>query len=319
MAPADRPRKYDISIVIPVYRSEKILPELIAKLREALSHCSFEVILVHDCGPDNSWQVITELCKTNPMVRGFDLRSNVGQHNAIMAGLNAVRGRIVVTMDDDLQHSPTDIEMLCDQVRAGNDVCYARFPARHHALWKRAGSKFNDLLARVLLRKPRNLYLSPFRAFSRDLADEIVKYRGTAIYIDSIILSLTRKIATVEAKHHPRLHGTGGYSLIKSTRLLLRMSTSTTVFPLRLATLMGASLSVVGMALACLLIIQRFTLNAMPVGWSSVIVASLILGGAQLSFIGIVGEYIGNIFLIISGRQQYTIASTANVDTDGNE
>lgn len=316
MSPRIRSKKYDISIVIPVYRSERILPDLIVRIREALQDHSFEVILVHDCGPDNSWQVIVELCKSNPMVRGFNLRHNVGQHNAIMAGLNAVRGKIVVTMDDDLQHAPDDIALLCEQVRNGFDVCYAKFPARHHALWKRLGSKFNDMLARILLRKPKDLYLSPFKAFSRELADEIVKYRGVSIYIDSIILSLTRNITSVEAKHHPRLHGTGGYGLLKSTRLLMRMSTSTTIIPLRIAMLMGLLLSFAGLVLAILLVVQRFTLNAMPVGWSSVVVASLILGGAQLSCIGIVGEYIGNIFMMLTGKPQYTVAASVNVEDE---
>jgi glycosyltransferase involved in cell wall biosynthesis len=302
-----------ISIVIPVYGSEPILPRLIEAIAACLPDDRYEVVLVHDCGPDNSWSVIRALCDRYPEVRGINLRQNVGQHNAIMAGLKVARGGIIVTMDDDLQHSPADILLLCRKIEEGFDVCYTRFRNREHAFWKRWGSKLNDRLACILLDKPRGLYLSPFKAMRDVVRDEVIKYAGPSVYLDGLILSVTGNIATVDVDHYARPEGKGGYSLVRSVALLLRMSTITSIAPLRLATLAGFGFAFLGALLVIVFVIQRFTLNAMPVGWSSLMVTALILGGVQLMALGILGEYLGRIFLEVRKRPQFVVADTANL------
>ncbi len=303
-----------ISIVVPVYGSAPILPCLIEAIAESLAGDRYEVILVHDCGPDDAWSVIQTLSEQDARVRGVNLRRNVGQHSAIMAGLTVAQGKIIVTMDDDLQHDPGDIPLLCRKIEDGFDVCYAQFRNRQHALWKRVGSKLNDRLACILLDKPRDLYLSPFRAMRDVVRDEVVKYVGPSVYLDGLILSVTGNIGTLDVDHHSRFEGRGGYSLVRSISLLLRMSTITSVAPLRLATLAGFGFATLGAAMAVALIVERFTASIMPAGWLSLIVTSLILGGVQLIGLGIVGEYVGRIFLEVRKKPQFVVAETSNLN-----
>jgi len=315
MDDADTAGSAMISIVVPVYGSAAILPRLIDAIAESLGGERYEVILVHDCGPDDSWSVIQRLSGQDARVRGVNLRRNVGQHSAIMAGLTVAQGKIIVTMDDDLQHAPSDIPLLCRKIEEGFDVCYAQFRSRRHALWKRVGSKLNDRLACVLLDKPRDLYLSPFRAMRDVVRDEVVKYVGPSVYLDGLILSVTGNIGTVEVDHHSRVEGRGGYSLVRSISLLLRMSTITAVAPLRLATLAGFGFAMLGALMAIALIIQRFTTTAWPAGWLSLIVTALVLGGVQLMALGIVGEYVGRIFLEVRKKPQFVVAETSNLNS----
>ena len=301
----------EISVVIPVYGSATILPQLLERIEEALGpnpgQERYEVILVHDCGPDQSWPVIVDLALTRPWLRGIDLRRNAGQHNAIMAGLGLARGRFIVTMDDDLQHAPADIPCLVDALRGGADLCYARFPKKQHALWKRAGSWFNDIVAQWLLKKPPGLYLSPFRAFVSGLSDEVRRYTGPFVYLDGLLLQSTSRIAVVPVEHHPRLDGRSGYSLRKLVSLWLQMATSFSIVPLRLVSLAGASASCFAFLMAVLVMVEKFRNPGLAVGWTSLIVVILFMGGMQLLALGAIGEYIGRVLLNINMRPQYVV------------
>lgn len=303
-----------LSVVVPVFRSQAILPELVGRLTDVLSTYTHEVILVHDCGPDNSWKVIEALSQEYPTLRGVNLRRNVGQHNALMAGLNFARGKIIVTLDDDLQHAPEDIPLLVAPIEEGYDLCYSSFRKRNHPVWKQIGSKLNDALAVVLLDKPKGLYLSPFKAMNREVRDEVIKYGGPSVYLDGLLLAVTSNITSVEVGHHKRAVGEGGYTLGRSISLLLKMSTISSILPLRLATMAGFTLAGLGALLAVAFVVQRFYWNAMPVGWSSLVVTSLILGGVQLVALGMIGEYVGRIFLEVRKRPQFTVAATTNTD-----
>ncbi|AYO94459.1 glycosyltransferase family 2 protein [Xanthomonas campestris pv. olitorii] len=308
----------DLSIVIPVYRSESILPRLAEQLEKTLLPLygdSFEVILVNDFSPDKSWQALQEIAATRPWWKIINLRKNAGQHNAILTGLRMSKGRYVVTMDDDLQHSPSDIPELIASLDGVYDVSYAKFHSKQHALWKRLGSRFNDLVANKLLGKPKGLYLSPFKAMVGGVRDEIVKFTGPHVYLDGLILSSTSRITTITIDHHQRIDGQSGYSLRKSISLWLKMATSFSLLPLRAASLTGIIFASVGFLLALGFIVQRFTVNAMPVGWSSLMVSALILGGVQLMAVGIIGEYVGRVLLHVNGRPQSSIESTYNIDT----
>jgi len=171
-----------VSIVIPVYKSESMLPKLVEKIqaemvKENLAE-KFELLLVNDCSPDNSWAVISDLAKIFPFVKGISLRRNFGQHNATMAGLNHVSGDIVIIMDDDLQHPPEAVGKMIRTLSGGFDVCYTRYMNRKHPLWKKLGSQFNDWASSKFLGKPKGLYLSSFKAIRRDVVDEVIKYDG---------------------------------------------------------------------------------------------------------------------------------------------
>jgi undecaprenyl-phosphate 4-deoxy-4-formamido-L-arabinose transferase len=311
----------ELSVVIPVYGSASIIPSLVDQLGSTLdTHIGaghYEVVLVHDCGPDNAWSVIESLSTSRPWLRAVELRKNAGQHNAIMAGLHVARGRFIVTMDDDLQHAPSDIPRIVEVLRNGTDLCYVQFESRQHALWKRFGSWFNDFVARRLLRKPKGLYLSPFRGMVREVAWEALRYEGPFVYLDGLLLQSTNNIETIVARHHARSDGRSGYSLRKSISLWLQMATSFSIAPLRLVSFAGIMASALAFLLAGIVLYQKLRTPDMAVGWPSLIITLLFIGGLQLLALGAIGEYTGRILLNVNRRPQYVIGKTINVEERG--
>lgn len=310
-----------VSVVVPAYGSARILPRLVEAMEGPLSEVAgasgFELILVHDCGPDDTWDTILALAQTRPWLRGIDLSRNAGQHNAIMAGLSVARGEYVVTMDDDLQHDPADIPRVVECLRQGADVCYVQFETRKHAAWKRLGSAFNDRVARWLLRKPAGLYLSPFRGLRRHVVQQMLRYTGPFVYVDGLVLQSTSSISTIRAKHHERSDGKSGYSLRKSISLWLQMATSFSVAPLRLASLAGIVFSIGGFLAAIALVLQKILDPATAVGWTSLIVVVLIIGGVQLLALGVIGEYVGRVLLNVANRPQFVVGRQVNPASAG--
>jgi undecaprenyl-phosphate 4-deoxy-4-formamido-L-arabinose transferase len=303
-----------LSIVIPVYRSAPILKQLVAQIDEEMQRENlagrFELVLVSDASPDNSWEVIRSLAHTYSFVRGIALRRNFGQHNAIMAGLNHARGELVVLMDDDLQHPPQSIGEIIHALNQGYDVCYTRYLNRQHAAWKKLGSRFNDWVASRLLDKPDGLYLSSFKGLRREIVQEIIRYDGPYAYVDGLILDVTRNITNIDIEHQARLSGEGNYNLRRSLSLWLKMATSFSVLPLRLATYAGFALAAVSLVMLVYVVAQKLLHPEMPAGWASLIATILFIGGVQTFCIGVIGEYIGRTYLKLNRKPQFVIAST---------
>ena len=309
-----------VSILIPVYKNDGGLDELVKRIGTSMANSAyagnFELILVDDCSPDNSWEVIQRLAKEHAFVQGATLSRNFGQHNAIMAGLNLVSGQYVVLMDDDLQHPPEAIPNMVQELVAGADVCYTRYANRQHAAWKIAGSRFNDLMASWLLSKPKGLYLSSFKALKRGMVDQIRSHEGPFAYLDGLILDITRRIATVEIQHGTRAYGEGNYSFKKSISLWLRMVTGTSIVPLRMVTLMGALIALLGFFGAVFIVISNYLYPAESKGWASIIVTILLVSGFQTLFIGVLGEYLGRIHLRLNNKPQYLFRYTTKNDAE---
>ena len=309
-----------VSILIPVYKNDGGLDELVSRISASMANSAyannFELILVDDCSPDNSWEVIQRLAKEHSFVQGATLSRNFGQHNAIMAGLNLVSGQYIVLMDDDLQHPPEAIPNMVQELVAGADVCYTRYANRQHAAWKIAGSRFNDLMASWLLAKPKGLYLSSFKALKRGMVDQIRSHEGPFAYLDGLILDITRRIATVEIQHGTRAYGEGNYSFKKSISLWLRMVTGTSIVPLRMVTLMGALIAMLGFFGAIFIVISNFLYPAESKGWASIIVTILLVSGFQTLFIGVLGEYLGRIHLRLNNKPQYLFRFTTKNDAE---
>lgn len=309
----------EISVVVPVYGSAGILPSLVGRLESCLKSYptdGFEVILVHDHGPDNAWQVICALAADRPWLKGVNLRRNAGQHNAVMAGFAHATGRFIVTMDDDLQHDPDDIPRIVQALKDGADLCYVNFEKREHALWKKLGSAFNDLVASSLLGKPRSLYLSPYRGIRREVCETALKYKGPFVYVDGLLLQATANYTSITGKHHARRDGQSGYSLRKSVSLWLQMATSFSIVPLRLVSLAGLLASAFAFLTALGVVWRKLVDPSMAVGWPSLIVAILFMGGLQLLALGAIGEYIGRILLNINSRPQYVVGQRVNLQAD---
>ena len=300
----------DLSIVIPVYNSERIVPELVRRITQAVRG-EYELILVNDGSADRSWQSIEQACDAYPAVRGINLRINTGQHNAIMAGLRAARGELIVVMDDDLQHAPEDIGKLQAKIGEGYDLCYATFRRPQHALWKTAGSAFRDLTVHALLGVPRGIRISSFKAMKADIAREITRYEGPFPYVDGLALMVTRSVANVELEHHPRLDGRGHYSLRQSLSLWAKVAMNFSVVPLRVASWLGLGFAAIGFLYAVALVAQQLFFERIEVpGWASIVIAILIVGGVQLLALGAIGEYLGRAYLHMTAKPQYVVKST---------
>lgn len=299
-----------VSVVVPVYASADCLPELVHRVGEACAgrFDDVELILVNDGSPDDSWDVIAELAEGRPWVTGLNLRMNVGQDNALMAGLHHSTGDVVVIMDDDLQHDPADIPALATALeREGADVAYARFERLEQALWKRLGSWFNDRVAVLLLRKPRELYMSPFKAIRRGVVDEICRYDGPFPYVDGLLFTVTSNTTEVSALHHSRFAGTGSYDLWRSVQVWLKLATSFSVIPLRLVSLGGALIAFLAFLVGVYYLVEA-TLVGRPVeGWLSLMVGVFFLGGIQLLALGTLGEYLGRMLMTVNRRPQYSV------------
>lgn len=299
----------DLSIVIPVYNSREIICNLLEVIRKSIDFVSeYEVILVNDNSSDDSWGRIVELKDSYPFLKGINLMKNFSQHNAIMAGLNEASGDIIITMDDDLQHNPEDIKFIYEKIKnEGWDVCYTRFKSKNHKAWKLLGSEFNDYVANLLIKKPKSLYLSPFRGMTRQVKNFVIEYKGPYPYVDGLILSVTTHITSIDVEHHHRLVGEGNYTLMKSVALWTKMATGFSVLPLRFATYMGVFVSFFSLLLLLLFVVQKFIYDAMPDGWTSIVVLILFFGGVQLLGIGIIGEYIGRTYLNVNKKEQYIV------------
>jgi polyisoprenyl-phosphate glycosyltransferase len=298
-----------ISVIIPVYNSEGCLNELARRLTDVLDNFGkiYEIVLVNDFSQDNSWVKIAELCVKYNCIKGISLRKNFGQDNALMAGLNYSSGESVIIMDDDLQHDPEDIPALLGGLEKGYDVCYTNFRSKKQTWFKNLGSWFNDKVANIIINKPKGIYLSPYKAIKREVVDEVLRYNGPYPYVDGLIFRVTRNITQVIVKHYTRYAGSGNYNLRKSILVWLKLFTNFSIFPLRIATFMGLITSAIGFIFGLIVIIQYFMGINFPSGWASLVIVVLFMGGIQLITAGIIGEYVGRLFLFQSDEPQFVI------------
>jgi undecaprenyl-phosphate 4-deoxy-4-formamido-L-arabinose transferase len=302
-----------LSIVIPVYRSASTIGPLVDVLVDTLKAMySLEIVLVNDCSPDNSEEVCIGLYhKYRSVVKFYSLAKNVGEHNAVMAGLNKSSGEWVVIMDDDLQNPISEvIKLVSYAVDHEYDVVYAAYDDKKHSLFRNFCSWLNDKIANVMLKKPRKLYLSSFKAMNRFLVDEVIKYTLPYIYIDGLILRTTNNIGTCKVEHHKRLQGTSGYTVKKLFSLWLNMFTNFSILPLRAATWVGFAFAALGFLSGAEMILEKILNPDLPVGYAFLVFLVTVFAGAQLIAIGMVGEYLGRIFVYQNKTPQYSIRKT---------
>lgn len=297
----------DISIVIPVYNSSENLLELSLQIDSCLKSLSYELIFINDASIDNSWDIINQIADSNDKVVGINLRKNCGQDNTIIAGLRQSSGDIVVIMDDDLQHSPSDIIKLYSACKDGFDVCYANFRSKKQSILKNVGSSINGAVAKALLSKPAGIYLSPFKAIRREIVNEIIKYESPYTYIDGIILDITSNLTQVDVEHFERRKGKSNYTLKKSASVFFRLFTGFSIVPLRIATYLGLAITLLGFVLIFKYLYDYFILKDFIEGWTTLVILIIFFGGLVLTTLGLIGEYIGRTFLSITKKPQYTI------------
>jgi undecaprenyl-phosphate 4-deoxy-4-formamido-L-arabinose transferase len=314
----DGARQPDLSIVVPVYRSEGCLVPLYDAIDRELKSAGkpYELILVNDCSPDGSWGVIESLCRIDPNVVGVDLRRNFGQDNAILTGLRLARGKYVAIMDDDLQHHPRHLPPLLEKLEEGADVVYARFMTKRQKLWKNLGSWANGKIAEWVIGKPKGVYLSPYKVIRREVAEVVCEYPGPTPYVDGLLFQTTSRIEQIPVEHYPRFEGRGNFTFLRSVGVSARLAFSFSARPLRLISWCGFCLAALGMLLTAFVIAYRLlfpdNFPAEAVGWASLMVAVLLTCGFQMIFFGALGEYVGRTYLLVSRKPQTAVREVLN-------
>lgn len=300
----------DISYVIPCYRSEKticaVLDEIRNKMQE-MDRYSYEIILVNDCSPDNTFEIIKTIAKKSNDVIAIDLAKNFGQHSAIMAGFSKVSGDIVVCLDDDGQTPADEVDKLLSKLEEGYDVVYAEYDNKQHSAFRNWGSRLNKKMTEVMLGKPKELFISSYFAATRIVIDEIKKYNNPYPYLAGLVLRTTKRVCNVKVIHRQRMEGESGYSLKKLIGLWINGFTAFSVLPLRLATYSGVIVAFIGFVFAIWTVVHKIISPEVAVGWSSMISAILVIGGMILFVLGMIGEYIGRIYISLNNSPQYVI------------
>lgn len=298
-----------ISVVIPCYGSEATIEEVVCEVVQTIEKHkdSYEIILVNDCSPDNVWSKIVSLAQKYEAVRGFSLSKNFGQHSALMAGYRHANGDYIISMDDDGQTPVDELYKLLDKMEQGYDVVYASYPDKKHGAFRNFGSRVNDYMCEKLLDKPKGLRVTSYFAASKFIIEEICKYENSFTYVLGLVLRTTKNIGTVDVTHRKRQQGKSGYTMSKLLSLWMNGFTAFSVKPLRLASMMGIGFSFVGFVCFIIILLNKFTNPNVPIGWSSMIATLLVVGGVILFTLGIIGEYLGRVYISINDAPQYVI------------
>lgn len=299
-----------ISVAIPCYNSSKTLPFVIDELKNVfILHPEYEyqIVLVNDNSPDDTYRVICELCSQDSRIIGVDLSKNYGQASAQMAAVQYAEGDIVVFMDDDGQHPADELFKLVDKIQEGNDLVYAHFAHKKHSVFKKITSLINAKILEATNRKPKGIYISSYFALSRFAVEALKNYHSPFPSVGGYLLQVTRKITNVEVVHRERKAGTSNYNLKKLLRLWLQGMTNFSIVPLRLASLAGLFSAAAGFIFGIVLIIRKLIYPNVYIGYTSIMATVLLIGGLLMLMVGILGEYVGRIYILLSNMPQYNI------------
>jgi glycosyltransferase involved in cell wall biosynthesis len=305
-----------ISVIVPVYNSSLVLRQLVTELERELPNCAqeFELILVNDASPDESWQLIVELARERAWIHGINLMRNVGQHNALLCGIRAAKYEIVVTMDDDLQNPPSEIPKLLEKLEQGFDVVYGVPEREQHGILRDLASRMTKLVLQSAMGAEIARNISAFRVFRTVVREAFQQYRGPFVSIDVLLTWGTTRFGTLTVRHESRRAGVSGYTLRKLMAHALNMMTGFSVLPLQFASVIGFSFTLFGV-LTLAYVIIRFLINGSPVpGFPFLASIIAIFSGAQLFALGIIGEYLARMHFRMMDRPAYTVRSKAQID-----
>ena len=310
-----------ISFVIPCYRSAKTLPGVIEEIKTAMNQMrdyAYEVVLINDCSPDDTFETITKICKENDNITGINLAKNFGQHAALMAGFHYVKGEIVVCLDDDGQTPANEVGKLLAGIENGADVVYAKYNQKHHSGFRNFGSHVNELMTRVMLGKPKELFISSYFAARKFVVKEMLRYEYAYPYVIGLVLRTTKNIINVEVNHRDRESGTSGYTLGKLLALWFNGFTAFSVKPLRLATMAGTFFACCGFAYGIYTIIKKIFIQPpdLVVGFSALMSVIVFMGGMLMLMMGMVGEYMGRMYVSMNNSPQYVIRDIVGKDAE---
>ncbi len=304
-----------ISFVIPCYRSELTLPGVVSEIEETMKELNkyeYELVLVNDCSPDGTAETIKKLCEEKPYVHGLSFAKNFGQHAALMAGLRKAEGDVVVCLDDDGQTPANEVGKLLEKIEEGFDAVYAKYEHKQHSGFRNFGSKVNEIMTRVMLGKPKELYISSYFAVKRFIVDDMIRYEHSYPYVIGLVLRATKNITNVNVNHREREIGRSGYTLSKLLGLWFNGFTAFSIKPLRIATIIGVTSAILGFLYGIYTIIKKFVIPDVQVGFSALMSAIVFFCGMILLMLGLIGEYVGRIYISMNNAPQYIIKDKWN-------
>lgn len=310
-----------LSFVIPCYYSEKTIAAVVERIIgtvEKDGRYDYEIICVNDGSKDGTYAVLREEA-ANPKIKVVDLARNFGQHSALMAGFHYVTGDIVVCLDDDGQNPPEEMFRLINKLQEGYDLVSAKYAKDKRTLLRRMGSKVSFAMSHYLINMPDGIELNSYYVMKRFVVDEIIKYNNPYPFVHGLALRVTRNIANVEIRHEERLAGTSGYNLHGLIRLWLNGFTAFSEKPLRIASVSGVICASAGMIYAIVIIIRRLLGNITASGYSSMMAALLFFFGVIMLFLGLIGEYVGRMYICINNAPQYAIRDMKNIEREPEE
>lgn len=309
-----------VSFIIPCYRSEKTLGTVVNEIETAMAKMAdryeYDIFLINDASPDGTAGVIEKLCEENSRIRGMSFARNFGQHAALMAGFRYSDGDICVALDDDGQTPADQVDRLLDAIENGADAVYARYDHKKHSGFRNFGSRVNDMMLRIMLSKPKELFVSSYFAVRRFVVEDMIRYENSYPYVIGLVLRSTKSIVNVDIDHRDRMEGSSGYTLKKLLGLWFNGFTAFSVKPLRIATFIGGVSACLGLLYGLYVIIRRLIIDIPDeaMGFAATMSAIVFFGGMILLMLGLIGEYIGRIYISMNNSPQYVIRDRWNLD-----
>ena len=296
-----------ISVVVPVYNSEASLALLAERLLPVLQTSStrYEMILVNDGSRDSSWKVVAQLAEKYDWVRGLNLMRNYGQHNALLCGVRAARFDTILTIDDDLQHPPEEMPRLLEKLREGHDVVYGYPQKQQHGFLRDMASLITKLMLQNAMGAETARNVSAFRVFRTDLRRAFADYRSSFVSLDVLLTWGSTKFAAIQVRHEPRQFGVSNYTLKKLIAHMATMLTGFSTLPLQLASIIGFTFTLIGMALLVFVVVRYMIQGTSVAGFPFLACIITIFSGAQLFALGIIGEYLARMHFRMMGRPTY--------------
>lgn len=308
----------ELSVVIPVYRSEEILPELVRRLERVLSASAdkFELILVNDCSPDSSWNVICELAREHSWIFPINLMRNYGQHNALLCGIRAAHCGVIITMDDDLQHPPEEIPKLLARIAEGYDVVYGAPEQEQHGLGRDFASWITKLALQNVMGAEIARQVSAFRAFRREVARAFAHYSGAFVSIDVLLTWGTNRFSLVRVRHEGRKAGVSGYTIRKLVTHAMNMMTGFSSVPLQFASVVGFVFTLFGIGVLAFVVGRYLLLGGSVPGFPFLASIIALFSGAQLFALGIIGEYLARMHFRMMERPSYVVRESSTEEAE---
>ena len=312
-----------LSFIIPCYGSEKTVGLVIDEINKVVSQNSrydYEVVAVNDHSPDNVWQVLKNIAQNNPKVKLINLAKNMNRPGALMAGMSKTTGDYIILMDDDGQCPMESLWKLIEPLENGHDVSIAKYPTYKQSKFKGFGTIVNRKMTEIVMEKPKDLSFTNFSALKRYIVEEITKYKNPYPYLTGLLLRTTSDIVNVEMEERERITGSTNFTFKKMLNLWINGFTAFSIKPLRISTIVGIITAALGFIYGIYIIIHKLVVHTTVLqGYSSLMAVMLFIGGIIMMMLGMIGEYIGRIYISINNSPQYVIKETVNIKDKGED